>query len=463
LTSRTARYGVGHLVTALLVAGIVVFAGLLSRNHAVRWDLTQDQRFSLAPQTVQILSGLQADVEAVAFFQGEGGAKLQGKELFDLYSRVSPRFTYRIVDPDRNPGQAKELGVTAYDQVVVQSGGAKEKVNQLSEEKLTNAILRVTKPGKKAVYFITGHGERDIKDEEKNGAGLFGAELEKQNYEVRPLLLAEQTAIPADAALLVLAGPEKDLVPAELDALEKWLRAGGRMLFLLDPETVPGMTAFMAKMGVELGNDVVVDNASRLYGGDYLMPLAAKYTDHPLTRQFNVVTFYPLARSVDVLREKPQGIEVLPLAFTSDQAWAETNLAQLHNEGVARLDKDQDEKGPLPLAVVGTITPADPASAQAGPPDPDDAKAGRFIVFGDSDFITNQFLPSGGNSDLALGVVNWLAEQADQIAIRPKDRKNQPLMLDQMQARLLFWVPVVLLPLFVLGVGVLVIVTRRRG
>jgi len=466
LAGRSARYGAGSALSVLLVLGILILVSAMTAKNSVRFDLTTDKRHSLAPQTLKVLEGLSVKVKATGFFQGEGGFQVRGRDLLDQYAHVSSKFEYEIVDPDRHPARAKAAGITRYDTVVVEAGGRSEKINNLSEERLTNALIRLTRPGKKVVYFLTGHGEKDPAAVEKNGYSTVKTALEDQNYEVKSLLLMQTGEMPEDAAVLVAAGPQKALFAEEIAAIDRYLRQGGKVLFLIDPETAPELADYLAGLGVKLGDDIIVDKMSRLFGGEYLIPLVAKYPQHPVTRDFNLASFFPVARSVSVSGKQVEGVKVAPLAETSDQAWAETDLKRL-NQGQAQFVQGQDIKGPIPVAVAGTISLEEEEKPEKETPRPNDLegrkKEGRFIVFGDSDFAANAYFRLQGNGDLFLNSVSWLAEEADLAAIRPKEAKAQPLMLSAIQARLIFWFPVVILPLAVLVIGVLVLTRRSQS
>ena len=460
--SRSTRYGAGSALAVVLVLGILIFVGVLTNKHSIRYDVTAQKRYSLAPQTLKILEGLQQEVKAEAFFQ-EGSTKVQARDLLDQYAHASSKFKYEMVDPDRNPARAQAAGITRYDTLVVQVGDQNEKLNNLNEERLTNALVRLTRPGKKTIYFLTGHGERDLTDIGQDGYSEVQAKLEDQNYQVKPLLLMQEAGMPQDASVLVVAGPKKDPLPAELEAIGKYLHDGGKALFLIDPQTVPQMAEWLTRFNVLVGNNIIVDKMSRLFGADYLMPLVATYTPHPVTANFNMASFFPVARTVSVTEKKEEGVNVVPLAETSDQAWGETNLENMA-KGTAEFNQEQDLAGPVPVAVVGTVKVA--GAPDEGTPKPEDMdktkNEGKFIVFGDSDFANNAYLNVQGNSDLFLSSVSWLAEEADLVAVRAKADTSQPLMLTALQAKLLFWLPVVLLPLVVLMIGVLVLTSRRR-
>jgi ABC-type uncharacterized transport system involved in gliding motility auxiliary subunit len=346
---------------------------------------------------------------------------------------------------------------------VVSSGEKSEKLSRLTEQALTNAVLRVTRSGAKTIYFVTGHGEKDLVDMEKGGYSSIRGKLTDQNYKVEPLLLMREGSIPDDAAVVVVAGPQKDPAEVELTALEDYLRGGGKAMFLVDPQTVPGLARWLTRYRVDLGDDIIVDKMSRLFGADYLMPVVAEYTQHPAAENFNLATFYPLARTVTVA--EGEGPAPTPLASTSEQAWGETDLQRLA-EGTAEYNEGEDLAGPVPVAVVAALQNEDGEQAGGDLPAPEDQDKsedkGKIIVFGDSDFASNAYLNLQGNADLFLNAVSWLAEEGDLVAVRAKKRDSQPLMLSGWQANLVFWVPVVVMPLLAALVGVLVFTVRRR-
>lgn len=478
LSTRGFRYGLGSAVASVIVIAIVVFLAIMSTTHSRRFDMTDNKRYSLAPQTIKILNNLQQDVKVTGFFQSEGPQRQKAKDLFEEYARNTSRFAFKIVDPDRNPAQAKSAGITQYDTIVLEAGDRSEKLEAISEEKLTNGILKVTRPDRKTVYFLTGHGEKNLENIDEHGYSTVKKELENKNYQVKPLLLMQTGDVPEDAAVIVAAGPEKDLLQEELDSLEKYLKDGGRALMMLDPETAPETAAFLKRFRVKIGDDYVVDKMSRLFGGDYLMPLVAEYTQHPVTDGFNVASFFPLSRSVSITEDDVEGVEAVPLARTGKDAWAETDIKTLMT-GKAVMNEGDDQAGPVSIAIVGTVkvkkieeknlSETDSAKALIEKTENPEApvsevvnKEGKFIVFGDSDFASNNYFNLQGNGDLFLNSISWLAEEGDLIAIRAKEPKSQPLMLSAMEARLVFWLPVVVLPLAVVITGFTVLTSRRR-
>jgi ABC-type uncharacterized transport system involved in gliding motility auxiliary subunit len=455
---RTARYWFNTVVMVGFALGIVVLVSLLGSRHTYRLDLTENRRHSLSPQTVKVLQTLPGEVTAIGFFRTDQPGKRLAEDLFRQYeAHAGGKFKGRTVDPDREPGLARRYGVETYGTVVLETKERSEKVLDAEEEKLTNGLVRVTRAGKRVVYVLRGHGEREVGVSDRAGLSEAKAAMERANYEVKELLLAREGKVPEDAALVLLAGPRQDLLRQELDALDQHVGRGGNALFMLDPFVADGMKAYLAKYGVALGDDLVIEvnPLGRLFGIGPEVPVVSQYDPHPITREMGgVMTLFPVARTVTPAGTAPKGVVVQPLARTSPESWAETDRAALQR-GEAKQDPG-DRAGPLPVAVVATVEPAAPPEGKK------DARA-RVVVIGTSNLASNQFLNIAGNRDFFLNAVSWLAEEEDLIAIRPKDTRQTPIIMTATQGQVVFWLPVVLLPGAVMLAGIAVLIRRRAS
>jgi len=460
---RATRYGAGATLMVLLALGVVVFANALSTRHSTRWDLTENRRNTLSPQTIQLLRGLKAPVQVIAFFRTDTPGKRTAEDLLNQYAGYSSgKFVWRLEDTDKAPGLAREYGVESYGTVVLKSADVPpkiEKVQDAEEEKLTNALVKLTRSGKRVVYTLKGHGEREIGNTERAGFSQAKDQMEKANYEVKELLLAREAKIADDAALVIVAGPRTDLFPQELGALDTYLAQGGKAFFMATPFQSDGLTKYLQKYGVLLADDVVIElnPIGQLFGVGPLVPIINQYESHPITKDLRgVMTLFPLTRSMEAAKTPPKGITVSALARTSAQSWGETDKS-VFQRGEAKPDPGE-KTGPLAVALVATI---DPEGKTAGAEDKKPARS-RLVVVGTADFASNQFLGAQGNRDFFLNAVSWLAEQEDLISIRAKDTRQNPIVLTSAQSNLVLWLPLAVLPGAVLFCGIMVVVKRRR-
>jgi gliding motility-associatede transport system auxiliary component len=450
LGARTMSYGLNAAVSILLILGVVGFVEALSARHSARLDLTENKRRSLSPQTVSVLRGLKTDVNVVGFFRSDQPGKRVAEDLFKQYAGFAgKKFTWKIVDPDSDPAMARRYGIESYGTIVLETKARSEKVLDAEEEKLTNGLVKVTREGKRTVYVMQGHGEHEIGNTDRPGFSEAKGALEKSNYEVKPLVLARVTTLPDDAAVVVIPGPRTDLFPPEIDALDGYLNKGGKVLAMVDPPFPAKMQdgaikRFLARWGIDLGDNLVVELSpiGRLFGIGPEVPIIQQYEPHPITRDLaGITTLFPLTRTVTPVKTLPAGVNVQPLAKTSPESWGETDRQALE-QGTAKPDP-QDPKGPLPVAAVVTKDKA------------------RIVVYGTSNLATNQFLNVQGNRDFFLNTVSWLAEEEDQITVRPKDTKQTPIFLSAQQGRVVALLPLVVLPGLVLAGGIFALVHRR--
>ncbi len=370
------------------------------------------------------------------------------------------------IDADRRPALVKQYGVQAYGTVVFDYKGRTERTTSDTEQDLTNALIKVTTGQQKKIYFVQGHGERDTVSGERTGYNAITSALGQDNFTVEKLVLAQQGKVPDDASVIVIANPNLDYFPGEIDAIRAHLAKGGKLLALIDPPdkagtVLPNLSALLHEWGFTLGNDMVVDASGlgRLIGTDASVPLAASYPGHPITDRFSVLTAYPLARSVTPVTGGVNGHNPQAFIETGPNSWAEMDIAKVEASGEVELEENRgDKKGPISVAAAVSAAAAaasEPAAKPAGdtgaePPKPET----RVVVVGDSDFASNSGINIGGNSDMFLNMVNWLAQQETLISIRAKPQDDRRLTLNADQQRRINWFALLVVPGIILGTGI---------
>ncbi|MBI2219639.1 MAG: Gldg family protein [Acidobacteria bacterium] len=303
------------------------------------------------------------------------------------------------------------------------------------------------------------HGEKDTGSTERTGYSGAASALGGDNFTVEKVVLAQQTTVPADAAVLVVAGPRTDYLPAEMDMLRAYLRKGGKVLLMLDPPEstdsapVPNLIAFAREWGVDAGNNVVVDlsPAGRFLGTGPSIPVAASYPTHAINERMETLTAYPLARSITPAAAGADGRVAQSIVETSQNSWAETDLKALSTTGEARREEDKGDKaGPISLAAaVSAAAPEAPAA-----PEGQSKAESRVVIFGDSDFASNLALGVQGNRDFFLNAVNWLAQQENMIAIRAKEPSDRRVTMTAEQQQRVYWLALFIIPGLIILAGV---------
>ena len=458
ITKRSTKYAVNTAIMSMVFALIVGMVGVMSIKYKVRVDLTEDGRYTLSDQTIKILKSLEEEVEVIAFYRSDERTRQAMHDLLTEYSYYSPNFSFRFVDPDRSPTEAVKYKVSSYRTTLMRYRGKEEVVVTESENKVTNALIRLLSEQTKVIYFAKGHGEKRIDNKGGDGYSLVVEAIKRENHEVRDLLLISAEKVPDDAAVLVISGPEANFLPAELDKITAYVKKGGRVLFMLDPGGANGLVDYLSQFGFVVGNDLIIDKLSQVYGANYLTPVVVQYhPNHPITREFQLATFFPAGRSVHIEEDLTKGR--YDLAKTSDKSWAVTGEL---TEKELEFDPERHMKGPIGLAAVTAVeVVVEKKQTDAG--EQSLKKWGKIVVMGDSDLVSNTHLKLAGNRDFFLNTINWLAEENVLISVRRKEPGLSPLMLTQTQGRFVFWLCLVIVPSLVLAVGVGVAAKRRRS
>ncbi len=458
---RAGRYGSSAILSTLFAIAILWLLGFLATRYPVRFDWSEQKVHSLSDQTHQLLAGLDGDVQVLALYPSIEAPPV--REILDRYAYANPRFVVEFADPSERPDLLEKHGISEEQLgrglVRLSLGGESTQITEVSEENLTNALVKLTRTSEKTVYFLEGHNERSLTGEPgtgKEGFGRAADALKNERYRVEPLLLAAQGEVPADATVVVVAGATRPLLADEHAALARYLARGGALLVMLDPRAKTDLADDVRGWGIEVGDDIIVDRKLALFGRA-TTPFANHYdTSHAITKDLRETTLFHVARSVrPVVDGKGAFVE---LVFTGDDSWAETNLDRFYAESVAEFDGD-DRKGPVAVAVAGTIDLAD--GAQAAAPDPA-AKAARLVVYGDSDFASNELIEAYRNRDLFLNSVNWLAGDVEAISIRPNRSRASRFQLSQEQFLKLRSLSLFVLPEAFGMLGVLTWWSRRR-
>jgi ABC-type uncharacterized transport system involved in gliding motility auxiliary subunit len=453
LKARQTKYGAYAAVYLLVVIAIVVVANVLANRYNKSYDATSNKRYSLSDQTKKIVTGLKQDATITYFNQS---TRFQdGKDLLDEYANLSPKVHIAYVDPDKNPQAARAAGIREFGTALVRIGDKKETAKAITEEGLTGAFIRDLKGTTRSVCFVTGSGEHQIDNSERDGFSQFKDLVARDEYQSKSIDLLQKAEVPADCTTLVIAGPTHDYQQPEVDAIKNYVEGGGRAFFMLDPPIQFGaspvgendaLTSLLQSWGVTLNKDMILDlnPVGQLAGLGPQVALVTTYSTQPIVAQMRgSAVGFPLSRSMDIRNGDKTSVE--KLFDSSSSSLATGNL----NSPEVSVADPRNRKGPLTIAAAGTYNTGKPNSE------------GRFVVAGSSSWAANRFLGFNGNGDLALNAVNWLSSDEDLISIRPKQQEDRRITITRAQLNLVRGTSQFVLPLIVIITGTLVWWKRR--
>jgi ABC-type uncharacterized transport system involved in gliding motility auxiliary subunit len=448
LKARQTKYAAYATLYILVVIAAVVVANMLADRYNKSYDATSNKRYSLSDQTAKIVKGLKQDATITYFDQSTRFRG--GKDLLDQYANLSGKVRVEYVDPDKNPQLAREAGIRSFGTAVVQIGGKREEAKGMTEEGVTGAFIRDLKSNTRTVCFVTGSGERQVDDRDREGLSGFKDLLAKDNYASKIINLLEKAEVPSDCTTVVVAGPTRDYEQPEVDAVKKYVEDGGRALLMLDPPLKLGrseiadndaLTNLLQTWGVGLRKDLILDlnPIGQLAGLGPQVALVTSYSSQPIVNEMKgMATGFPLVRSMEIKNADKTSVQ--KLFDSSSSSLATNNLSSASVD----VNDPKNKKGPLTIAAAGTYNPGKGNSQ------------GRFVVVGSSSWAANRFINFNGNNDLALNALNWLASDEDLISIRPKQPEDRHVTMTRAQLNLVLLTSQFILPLVVVlaGVGV---------
>lgn len=443
------------LVSMVLLATFALMMVIMIRFNQ-RWDITQEKIYSISKTTSNLLTQMnKGPVEVIAFYPSNDSRR----DDFEIFLKESqllhPNFEYSFYDPNRRPQLAKYWRIKELYTVIIRYQMRQERVIMPSEEHFASALLRLINPKVTPVCLLPTNNPRGMLDDDEKSLSYFHELLEDNNYPVQDVASASQ--IPATCKVLIVPGPQKDWAADEVNRIGEVLAGGTGVLFLIDPMD-PGtgnvFYEFLAKHGVQLGEDVIVDKMSRMVGGDFLVPFVSNYSDKTgALARFDQPTFFPVARSLRPTNKPVSGIKVEPIAFTGSNSWAETSLEALE-KGEAVFETETDYPGPVPIAVA---LEKDALQKPLGK-----TNMGRMVVVGDSDFITNAYLPLSGNQDFAMKLLRWVSFDNRELLFNHKDSNFEPLFLDENQRLVMLSLTLLGIPLILLVIGLIQNIWRKQ-
>jgi ABC-type uncharacterized transport system involved in gliding motility auxiliary subunit len=453
LKARQTKYGAYAGIYLLVVLAILVVVNILANRYNKSFDTTSNKRYSLSEQTQKIVKGLKQN--ATITYYNQSTHFQEGKDLLDEYANISPKVHIAYVDPDKSPELARAAGIRNFGTAVVQVGAKKEIAKDMTEEGITGAFIRDLKGTTRTVCFVTGSGEHQIDNTERDGLSHFKDLLAKDEYQAKSIDLLQTAQVPADCTTVVIAGPTHDYQQPQVDAIKSYVEGGGRAFFMLDPPIQFGnseiasndaLSSLLESWGVILDKNMILDlnPVGQLAGLGPQVVLVTTYSSQPIVSDMRgSAVGIPLSRSLEI---KDTGkTSVQKLFDSSGSSLATSNLS---SPEVSVADP-KNRKGPFTIAAAGTYNTGKENSQ------------GRFVVAGSSSWAANRFLGFNGNSDLALNAMNWLSSDEDLISIRPKPPEDRRITMTRAQLILVRTVSQFVLPLIVVITGTMVWWKRR--
>jgi len=444
-----------NLFFLLLLLTLIGLLGWLSQRYSYETDWTANQRNTLSEASIKLLQRIPEPVRITAFASESELLPTRRKirELIERYQRHKADIQLRFVDPNTEPDRVRSEGISVDGELIVEYQQRREHIQNLNEETLTNTLQRLLRSGEQKLVFISGHGERRPDGQANHDYGLFIKQLASKGIQATSLVLNDTPEIPADTSVLVIAGPQLDYLPGEVKMIQDYLDRGGNLLWLHEPGSHYGLDSLADSLGISFVPGTIVDPTTQVLGiDDPSFALVTRYGSHPIVKDFTYMTIYPRAAGLEHFEKNNWKAEAL--LQTVARSWSETSKL----EGTVAFDDGSDTPGPLTIGFALSRSKADVAENKTDVTQ----RSQRVIVLGDGDFISNAYLGNQGNQDLGSNIINWLSHDDNFIAIPSTTAPDTELVLEERTWSMIGMVFLIVIPVLLLGAGIVIWLKRRK-
>ncbi|MEO7343644.1 MAG: Gldg family protein [Methylotenera sp.] len=414
----------------VIFLALVIVLGYLASQYRFAKDITQANRNILTQGSVNVLKQMKEPVNITVFAtkdDASGGDNFR-KGMIDFvarYQREKKNVNLTFINPSEEPKLAQDAGIKSDGEVIVEYQKRTEHITPpIAEQEMTNLLVRLSRTNQQAVMYLDGHGERNLIGVKNHDIGEFGKQLEAKGFKFAnpDLTIAQQ--VPSNGAMLVIASPQVDVSEVEAKKIKAYLESGGNLLWLLDDDNLRGLEEVAEYLGLQVSPGIAMDLASAQYGADARVSFASFYGEHPITTNFMLRTLFPEAHEVTAKGTDENGWKVSDLVEVAPNGWLASE--KLAKDVAPVFNEKKDKRGPVNIGVALERTYG--------------KKGQRVVVMGNGNFLSNTFITNGGNLDLGLNIVNWLAGDDKLITIQPMPLKDINMTIPDTDAgRIVAW------------------------
>ncbi|MDH5517918.1 MAG: GldG family protein [Gammaproteobacteria bacterium] len=438
----------------LLFLSVTALLGWFSTQYSISTDWTYGQRNSLSASTVRLLKTMPDPLNINIYLPDQASARQAVDELFKRYQSHKKNFNYKLLNPDLDIELAKADNISRYGQVVIKYRNRTERLDNVNESLLGNALSRLSREQLPHAVFIQGHGERNPLSQDNPGFSKLAAALSEKGIKVSPHNLLSGV-LPQDTSIVVIAGPLRAYLPGETERLQQYIKSGGNLLWLQEPDNNAALQPLTQQLQLSFEPGILVDADPELRATlriEHPATIAVlQYNLHPITRNIPYNTLFMLAGSVDFLPSDQSDWEATTLFSSRPSTWSETGTL-LSKE--IKFEKNKgDRLGPLPMA----------QALQRNNRFTETSKSQRVVVVADSDFLANNYLGAAANLMLGENIFNWLSRDEQLLSFEIKTAPDLTLQLSDTQISFIGLSFLLLMPAGLLLTGFIIWRKRRQG
>ena len=421
--------------TIILIAFIaVLFIAInmfFEKKNTAQIDVTSEKLYSLTDTTKDLISKVKKDVNIYVYGFKEDSAFF---DFVSQYNACNKKINVKVITETNDYASVSKYGLGATNSVVIECGEKSESFDpdydfttydytsgqsvDMTEEKITNAIIRVTSSKSVKIYFAEGNNV-DTSSE----LGYLKSYLTDQVYECIDINLMSITEIPEDCKILAICNPQVDISESEANMIKDYINKGGNLFItaLTDENGFPNLNSVLDMYKVKIKYGVVYEsntNNTLAYQNRYAMPtvllpnlsMASKITEELYESGAKIIV--PWAQVLDTNSGSFDGVEISTetLLTTSNKSY---NVTELTKSDIDNAYLETLEKGPFIIGSKVSRKTGDVVS--------------ELVIFANTTFYTNYFrlgdiemnpLSNESNVSLVLNAFASLAGEEDLITVR---------------------------------------------
>ena len=463
----------------LILIGIFILVNLLFMNLDIApWDFTEQGLYTLSDESKEQIANVEQNVTMYFFGYDEGSTAVT---LAKQYHDANDKITIQIINTSERPDLAAQYNVSTSSQLVAVQATERYKIIDASEmytydsstyqyidvteQKLTNAILDVTIAQKPQIYFLTGHGEYGISS--SSAMGTLATYIENDVNDVNTLDLLTSD-MPETCDVLVIANPTSDFTNLETEKIQNYINAGGKIVWMQDPymfnagwtesTTYPNITKILSQFGISFSSGVVCEQGTdHMIAGtpDLIIP---QMTYNGIVQDLYTDGMVALLDSGRINTVSDEELEELGVTASPFLQSTETSFyrADINSDISQKLDSDED--GPFVLA--GILTKKI-----------DDDTESTLVAYSNALFATNYTVQISGsigtpisirqNKDIILNTIAYLSDREDTIRIRKDTGIVTFNAITEQENRVVLWI-IFAIPVVIILAGIIVTIVRKR-
>lgn len=436
LKSRLFKHISYHIINLFLVMSILGLINFLVLKNDQTFDLTLNKIHTLSAQSVNALKQLSNRELKLKIFAARG--TWDGyRNLFNLYKQKSKNISVTYYDIEEELSLVEYYKIKENGTLVIEDRGQIYKTVAVNELAVTNLLLKISNPITKVLYYTVGHNELALSDKNNVGADYLREKILESKYKLKPLQL--QNGVPSDAAAVLVFNPQIEFLDDEIKALKKYLEQGGSLLATLSPYfngvITKNFMRFLNSIGIDHVNGIILDRLAAQQGAQASTPVVNFYKEHPITKNFEGRTLYPISSFIQ-LKDGPYQWKKIVTSTPFPATWGEVNFDEV-KLGKAAYNEGLDYEGPLNIIVAG-----------------EDKRDSRVLISASTSFISNQFKGQTNNFNLFLNSLSWLARDEALMSLNRPSLKGNIIYVSDIHLSFVFYLVICVVPFIYFGLGI---------